>query len=71
MAHPPLQDTPGLSGRYRFAFGSAHPAAFHMAFCDGSVTSISYDIDLETHRMNGNRADHGNRTDAEATGPTR
>jgi prepilin-type N-terminal cleavage/methylation domain-containing protein len=72
LAYEPIQDTPGLLSKYRFAFGSAHPAAFHMAFCDGSVTSISYDIDLETHRMNGHRADNGNRTDAEtATGPTR
>jgi prepilin-type N-terminal cleavage/methylation domain-containing protein len=70
-AHPPTQDTPGVEGKYRFAFGSAHPAVFHMAFCDGSVQAISYDIDLETHRQNGHRADGGGRTDAEATGPTR
>jgi prepilin-type N-terminal cleavage/methylation domain-containing protein len=70
-AFQPTQDTPGLAGKYNFAFGSAHPAAFHMAFCDGSVQSITYDIDLETHRQNGHRADGGQRTDATTTGPTR
>jgi prepilin-type processing-associated H-X9-DG protein len=38
-------------------FGSAHPAAFNMAFCDGSVHSISYSIDLTTHAMLAQRND--------------
>jgi prepilin-type processing-associated H-X9-DG protein len=38
-------------------FGSAHPGGFHMAMCDGSVQSYSYDIDLEVHRRMGNRLD--------------
>jgi prepilin-type N-terminal cleavage/methylation domain-containing protein len=73
LAHPPTQDTPGLAARrYGLAFGSAHPAAFHMAFCDGSVQAITYDIDLETHRQNGHREDGGSRTDEPAGGgPTR
>ena len=31
-------------------FGSAHPATFQMVFCDGSVHSISYDIEPASHR---------------------
>jgi prepilin-type N-terminal cleavage/methylation domain-containing protein len=62
--HPPTQDTPGvLTFALRYAFGSAHAAGFHMSFCDGSVQFIGYDIDLETHRLNGHRADGGKRTD--------
>jgi prepilin-type N-terminal cleavage/methylation domain-containing protein len=60
--HPPTQDTPGIMPpSLRFAFGSAHSAVFYMAFCDGSVQAISYDIDLETHRQNGHRGDGGGR----------
>ncbi|MBN1910850.1 MAG: DUF1559 domain-containing protein [Pirellulales bacterium] len=33
------------------AFGSAHPTAFNMAFCDGSVHALPYDIDLKTHQQ--------------------
>jgi prepilin-type N-terminal cleavage/methylation domain-containing protein/prepilin-type processing-associated H-X9-DG protein len=44
----PKQDTPGLSDYY--CFGSAHPSGFNMAFCDGSVHSISFAIDPLTHQ---------------------
>ncbi|MEE8452584.1 MAG: DUF1559 domain-containing protein [Thermoguttaceae bacterium] len=39
------------------AFGSAHSAGFHMAFCDGSVKPIRYSIDADVHRLLGNRED--------------
>lgn len=38
-----------------YNFGSAHPAVFHVVYCDGSVDSVGYDIDLELHRARGSR----------------
>lgn len=56
---PPLRDIPAKSkddwSNYRF--GSSHANGFGMAFCDGSVQSISYSIDLQTHRNLANRRD--------------
>jgi prepilin-type N-terminal cleavage/methylation domain-containing protein len=33
-----------------YFFGSAHPTSFHMAFADGSVHEMAYDIYLQVHR---------------------
>ena len=53
--YPPLQDTPGESNP--LVFGSAHANSFNMPFCDGSVQTINYTIDLQVHRYFGNRQD--------------
>ena len=50
----PQQDTIGSTP---VVFGSAHIAAFNMAMADGSVKSVTYDIDLPTHKSLGDRAD--------------
>jgi prepilin-type N-terminal cleavage/methylation domain-containing protein/prepilin-type processing-associated H-X9-DG protein len=39
------------------AFGSAHPGGLNMSFCDGSVQTLSYDIDPLVHRWMANRFD--------------
>jgi prepilin-type N-terminal cleavage/methylation domain-containing protein/prepilin-type processing-associated H-X9-DG protein len=52
---PPQQDRPGAE--LDSTFGSAHPGAMNMSMCDGSVQTISYDIDPETHRRLGIRDD--------------
>ena len=51
----PIQDQMGLRAQDRVAFGSAHPGTFHMAWCDGSVSSIDFNIDLQLHRENCSR----------------
>jgi len=55
-SHHPRQDRPGVSG-CEVAFGSAHPAGFHMAMCDGSVHLMNYTIDGSIHAKLGNRKD--------------
>lgn len=53
--YQPRQDTPG--SYFRAAFGSAHSGGLNMAMCDGSVQTLSYDVDALTHRRLANRLD--------------
>ena len=45
------------ASKAKMRFGSAHPAVWHMTFCDGSVHGLSYDIDGSTHQWLGDRFD--------------
>jgi len=42
---------------YNYPFGSAHSGGINAMFADGSVRSISYDVDLENFNRMGNRLD--------------
>lgn len=52
--HPPRHD----GGFEKISsFGSRHSATWNMLFADGSVSSLSFMIDLDVHRRHGNRQD--------------
>lgn len=53
--YAPLQDRSGYSSS--LVFGSAHPGAWNVSLCDGSVRAVSYTIDAIVHRDLGNRKD--------------
>jgi len=52
---PPERDREG--DQFTTKFGSSHDSVFQMAFCDGHVESIGYDIDRWVHRGASNRKD--------------
>jgi prepilin-type processing-associated H-X9-DG protein len=68
----PLLDAPeyptssidaGGNQRGQEGFGSAHAGGVNMAYCDGSIHTVNYDIDWQIHRDLGDRAD-GNVTNS-------
>jgi prepilin-type processing-associated H-X9-DG protein len=59
-SYQPQQDSDLVnenSATHIFAFGSAHPGSLNMAFCDGSVQALSYDVDTTVHARAANRLD--------------
>lgn len=53
--YSPHRDTAGTSDTY--SWGSAHPGGCNMVYCDGSVHTVSYEIDAKTNQHFANRAD--------------
>jgi prepilin-type N-terminal cleavage/methylation domain-containing protein/prepilin-type processing-associated H-X9-DG protein len=50
---PPQQDRRGYADTQ--IFGSAHRAVANMAFCDGSVRAVPFNVDPAVHQMAGSR----------------
>ena len=62
LALPPLQDRSRVSASS--SWGSTHPGAFNMALCDGSVQTVSYDVDPVIHWRFGHKSDEGQPLDS-------
>ena len=58
-AYPPMRDTVPAPGIFAFAdrWGGAHPSTWNVGFCDASVRSMPFEIDLTVHRQLANRHD--------------
>ena len=54
---PPQPDREGYNPSDWYHFGSAHPVTFQMAYCDGSVHTLLFDIDEDVFRLLGGRDD--------------
>ena len=57
IRNPPAQDRPGFATNSgsSYNFGRAHQAGFNMAFCDGTVKLMGWDIDPTIHMQLGHR----------------
>ena len=53
----PLSDSTAWTSTRQGAFGGPHGGSFNAAFCDGSVRSIDFSIDAQTHFLLSARAD--------------
>ena len=53
--NPPMRNRRGLYASC--AFGSPHATTWNVAYCDGSIHAITYEIDQEVHSYLGNRRD--------------
>jgi prepilin-type N-terminal cleavage/methylation domain-containing protein/prepilin-type processing-associated H-X9-DG protein len=52
--YPPRKDHPQLANLQ--IFGSAHPGAFNISMCDGSVRPLTYTVDQTVFQQLGNRS---------------
>jgi prepilin-type processing-associated H-X9-DG protein len=52
---PPTPDSPDFAEAW--FFGGPHSGGWQVAFCDGSVHFISFDIDIVSHSRLANRQD--------------
>jgi hypothetical protein len=56
---PALDGTLPLASRDNYRFGSSHSAGAVLAFCDGSVQIVTFDVSPEIHYRRGHVADGG------------
>lgn len=53
----PVPDESDPADPLNYPFGSAHPGGMNVLFADGSVSGVSFNVDLETFNRLGNRSD--------------